>query len=92
MHPVKILLFIILMVPVMASGAGCVHSESAASVPQQITGEITMVGNEPFSRLAVTAGGTLLLINCDRKIRGKLLALQGRTVRLIYDKMIRSSN
>ena len=44
-----------------------------------------MVGNEPFTRLAIRTGDdTVYLIKCSGSVRQILLSNQGRKVELLY--------
>ncbi len=68
--------------------AGCVSSETMLTPPRRVTGEIMVVGNEPFTSLAVRVSkDRLYLLTCDRRIREFLLAKQGKIAVLKYDRV-----
>ena len=68
--------------------AGCSSSRTVFDPPQKITGEIMVVGNEPFTRLAVrTAASEEYLISCDDKMEQTLLSHQGKIAELAYNEI-----
>jgi hypothetical protein len=69
---------------------GCFSSKTVFDVPQKIVGEIMVVGNEPFTKLAVRAeDGKMDLISCNEEIRQLLLSHQGKITELFYDEIRR---
>ena len=57
-----------------------------------MTGQIMVVGNEPFTRLAVHLGNEkVYLISCDKNTEHLLLNNQGRIAKLVYSE-IRETN
>ncbi len=67
---------------------GCSSSGTVLDPPQKITGEIMVVGNEPFTRLALrTADGEVYLIRCDNKLEQTLLSHQGKIAELTYNEI-----
>ncbi len=67
---------------------GCGSSKTVFDVPQRMIGEIMVVGNEPFTRLAVRAEtGELYLISCNEEIRQLLLLHQGKIAELFYNEL-----
>lgn len=57
-------------------------------VAQKVTGIIMVVGNEPFTRLAVRINDDkVYLVRCDDEIRKNLLSNQGKVVDLFYDEI-----
>ena len=71
----------------------CSSSRIVFEVPQKVVGEIIVVGNEPFTRLAVrTEDGESYLINCDDEIRASLLSHQGKIVEIFYNEIQKKSS
>ncbi len=71
---------------------GCSSSRSS-DVPQKITGEIMVVGNEPFTKLAArTTNGAVYIIGCDEEIRGLLLSHQGKIADLFYNAIQKNNS
>jgi hypothetical protein len=57
-----------------------------------MTGQIMVVGNEPFTRLAVHLGSEkVYLISCDENTKRFLMSNQGRIAKLVYSE-IRETN
>ena len=72
---------------------GCSSSKTVFDVPQELTGEIMVVGNEPFTRLAVRVeGGEIYLIKSDDEIRQSLLSHQGKIAELFYDEIQKNNS
>ncbi len=68
--------------------AGCSSSRTVFDVPKKIAGEIMVVGNEPFTRLAVrTRAGEVYLISCDDKMEQTLLSHQGKIAEVAYNEI-----
>jgi len=66
----------------------CFSSKAVFNEPQKVEGEIMVVGNEPFTRLAVrTEGGDVFLIGCNDEIKRTLLSNQGKRAELCYDEI-----
>ncbi len=90
MNKYNLTLFILL---IMVLHGGCSSSKTIFDSPQMITGEIMVVGNEPFTKLAVRAeGGEMYLINCSEEIGKSLLAHQGKMANLFYDEIQKKSS
>jgi ABC-type sulfate transport system substrate-binding protein len=68
--------------------AGCASSKTVFNTPQQIIGEIMVIGNEPFTKLAVRVdGGKTYLINCSDELRKSLLSHQGKITEIFYNEI-----
>lgn len=68
--------------------ASCFSSKTIFDIPQKVTGEIMVVGNEPFTKLAVrTASDKVYIIRCDRENRQILLSHQGKIAELAYNEI-----
>ena len=67
---------------------GCGSSQGAFDPPRTFIGQIMVVGNEPFTRLAVQVEHTkVYLIACNNNTKEFLLGNQGRIVELIYNEI-----
>jgi len=78
----------ILFIACIVLSAGCSSSKTVFGVPQKVTGEIMVVGNEPFTKLAVrTKTGDVYLIKSSSQIRESLWSHQGRIAELFYDEI-----
>ena len=65
--------------------AGCSSSKTVFDVPRKMTGVVMMVGNEPFTSLAVrTDESKVYLIKCVGDVRQMLLSSQGKRVEVFY--------
>jgi hypothetical protein len=65
---------------------GCAGSKQSNTERGTITGRIFVVGNEPFTKIAVeTAEGVMVLLRCDKKTEQELRKNQGHTVQIEYD-------
>ena len=63
--------------------SGCA-SQHSLKPPQTFVGQIHMIGNEPFARLALKlADGQTYVLDCNSEMETMLLQLQGQTVKLI---------
>jgi hypothetical protein len=49
-----------------------------------VTGEIVMVGNEPFTRLALADDDSLYLMDCPDEIEEILYSNQGKTAKIFF--------
>lgn len=62
----------------------CSASQHALKPSQTFVGQIYMIGNEPFARLALKlADGQTYVLDCNSEMETTLLQLQGQTVKLI---------
>jgi hypothetical protein len=68
--------------------SGCGPSRETFDPPLTMTGQIMVVGNEPFTRLAVHLGNEkVYLISCNDNTRRLLLGNQGRIAKLVYSEI-----
>jgi len=68
--------------------SGCASSQSTLVPPQTLTGQILVVGNEPFTRLAVSVEHEkVYLIQCDESTRQILMSHQGKIAILTYSEI-----
>jgi hypothetical protein len=66
---------------------GCMGSTYELKA-KYIIGKVVVVGNEPFTNIAVQTSPTnTLVLNCDIETKNFLLNNQGQTVRIFYDKI-----
>jgi hypothetical protein len=72
--------------------AGCGPSRETFDPPRTMTGQIMVVGNEPFTRLALRVDNkNTYLISCDEYTRQLLLNNQGRIAKLVYNEVRRTN-
>lgn len=72
--------------------AGCGPSRETFDPPRTLKGQIMMVGNEPFTNLAVAVGqDKVYLIHCSENTKTLLLSNQGKIATLVYNE-IRKTN
>ena len=72
--------------------SGCGSSRETSDPPRTMTGQIMVVGNEPFTRLAVhVENEKVYLLSCDKNTERLLLSNQGRIAKLVYSE-IRETN
>ena len=64
---------------------GCAGSNS--TLPAKfVVGNIVVVGNEPFTKLALQTGPSgIILLDCDKETKDFLLNNQGRNVKIFYE-------
>lgn len=61
----------------------CRASQNALEQPQTYVGQIYVIGNEPFTQLALKlADGRTYVLDCSTEIETSLLQLQGQAVRV----------
>jgi hypothetical protein len=62
----------------------CRASQNSLAQPQAFVGQVYVIGNEPFAKLALKlADGQTYVLDCTKEIESTLRQLQGQTVRLI---------
>jgi len=68
--------------------SGCASSRTTFDPPRTLTGQIIVVGNVPFTRLAVNVGEKkTYLIRCSESTKQLLLSNQGRIAVLTYNEI-----
>ncbi|MBI3587542.1 MAG: hypothetical protein HY088_10465 [Ignavibacteriales bacterium] len=76
----------VLLVAITFIVVGCSSSKEAGS--GAITGIIQVIGNEPFTTVAIQrADGTMYRISASREIEQRLRAMQGKTMELRYSEL-----
>jgi hypothetical protein len=71
--------------------SGCSGSKGTISENETMTGTIKVVGNEPFTRLALqTAEGKTYILECQKETRALLLQHQGYQATVEYDSVRQS--
>ena len=65
---------------------GC-SAESSTSNLNFITGQILMVNNEPFARVAIMTDTSVYLLDCPSEIEDTLYKNQGRTAKVYYNSI-----
>jgi hypothetical protein len=72
--------------------SGCATSRGTFDPPRTMSGQIMVVGNEPFTRLAVQVEHEkVYLIHCNDSTKKLLMSHQGRIAQLVYSE-IRETN
>lgn len=70
---------------------GCSASKNSNSNDQSgtnfVTGEILMVNNEPFAKIALINDTSLFLLDCSGKIRDALYNNQGKKAKIYYSSV-----
>ena len=70
---------------VALSIAGCSAGETASAPASVAWGRILVIGNEPFTSLALeTDSGKVYVLHCDPATRNILLRRQGERVKISY--------
>lgn len=68
--------------------SGCSGSKGTISENETMTGTIKVVGNEPFTRLALqTSEGKTYILECQKEARALLLQHQGYQVTIEYNNV-----
>ncbi len=68
--------------------AGCASSQTMFDPPRKAVGQIMVVGNEPFARLAVRVSrDRLYLVSCSGEVERLLLSHQGKIAELAYNRV-----
>ncbi len=71
---------------VAISVCGCVGSKQSIPERGTITGRIFVIGNEPFTKLAIeTSEGLMYPLKCDKATEFELRKNQGHMVHIEYD-------
>jgi len=64
----------------------CSASKQTSTEEGTVTGRIFVVGNEPFTNLAIqTNDGKMILLRCDKKISVELSSMQGSLAKIKYN-------
>jgi uncharacterized protein YcfL len=80
------LVFIFTLLPALLLASGC--SSHKATIRGTIQGTVFVVGNEPFTTLAVEVSqGKMYRIATSADIRQRLLTLQGKKVEVQYSRV-----
>ena len=84
-------LYLILAIAVVVY-YGCAASKDNAAI-KEMTGQIVVVGNEPFTNVAIQVNpSTNYILDCSGEIRATLLDNQGKWVKIFYNKIDNSNN
>lgn len=68
--------------------AGCGTATNKFAPPKTMEGRVMVVGNEPFTDLAIAVGeDKVYIIHCDDATRQLLLSNQGKTAIVTYDEI-----
>ena len=75
---------------IAASSDGCAVGNSISS--KTITGEIQIVGNEPFINLALRNNKEIFILDCPDKLKDIMFKNQGKTVTVYFSKIFVNSD
>ena len=72
--------------------AACASTKDTSGM-KELVGQVVVVGNEPFTNLALQVNPSLsYILECNRKIRETLLGSQGKWVKIYYDNVVEKNN
>lgn len=87
----SVLLYLISLLSSLVILLGCSASENSASDDQSgtnfVTGELLMVNNEPFARIALMNDTSLFLLDCPDGIKDILYNNQGKKAKVFYSSV-----
>ncbi len=87
-----IFLFATLIIFIVLSN-GCSSSKQEDAVTHQISGKLMVVGNEPFTSLAVLIyPDKAINIECPKDLETELLQNQGKYVEVTYENIFKKNN
>jgi len=80
-------IFVSIIFPFILFVSGCSPSKDTVEA-KYITGIIVVVGNEPFTNLAVQTSPTdVVILDCDKDTKNFLLDNQGKSVKIYYKRI-----
>ena len=72
---------------------GCSSSKNNAQALNNFIGEVEVVGNEPFTNLALRVNSAkIYILKCDNKTRNLLEKNQGKMAKIYYRSIDKSQN
>ncbi|MDR3626272.1 MAG: hypothetical protein P4L45_05540 [Ignavibacteriaceae bacterium] len=78
---------IIIVLPVILFIYGCSPAKDTSET-KYIMGVVVVVGNEPFTNLAIqTSPSDVVILDCDKETKDYLLNNQGKKVKIFYEKI-----
>ena len=84
-------IFIISFITVMAF-ISCASSKETSNM-KELVGQVVVVGNEPFTNLALQINPSInYILECNGKTKDILLGNQGKWVKIFYNKIDNSNN
>ncbi len=84
----KMKLNILIIFFIVSSFAGCTTTKEMTAGKKVFTGSIKVIGNEPFTSLALqTSTGKTYILQCPSNIRRALLSHQGYQTTVWYDSV-----
>jgi uncharacterized lipoprotein YehR (DUF1307 family) len=79
----QIILMLVLVMVLFVSG--CAGSKNILQV-KSVVGKIVVVGNEPFTNLALqTSPSSILILDCSKETKDFLFNNQGKAVKIFYE-------
>ena len=68
--------------------AACASYESSGDEASVIVGKLYVIGNEPFTKLAVEMeGGTMYVLQCDKNVEEMLRKHQGEFAKIHFKRI-----
>jgi uncharacterized protein YcfL len=84
-------IFIVFLLISLFTASGCSSSQKDNNAEKNLTGKIEVVGNEPFTHLAVRVGTEkTYILQCDSTSKNLLEQNQGKRVKIFYKSIDKS--
>ena len=87
---VELYINLIFGLTIVSALEGCAAGISMS--PKIITGEIQIVGNEPFINLALRNNKEIFILDCPDKLKDIMFKNQGKTVTVYFSKIFVNSD
>ena len=84
-------IFIISLITIMTFNR-CASSKETSNM-KELVGQVVVVGNEPFTNLALQINPSInYILECNGKTKDILLGNQGKWVKIFYNKIDKKNN
>ncbi len=84
--------FILMVLAAAVIFAGCASTKATSGL-KELVGQVVVVGNEPFTNLALQVSPSLnYILDCRGKTLDTLLGNQGKWVKIFYNKIEEKNN
>jgi predicted component of type VI protein secretion system len=88
MKSYRVFMLMLLFVIILLILCGCTTSKETANEKNELTGMLKVIGNEPFTKLALqTLAGKTYILQCPLTIQSALLKHQGYRTTVRYDSL-----
>ncbi len=82
----------IFLITAMLIFSACASSKDTTGI-KELVGQVVVVGNEPFTNLALQVNPSLnYILECNGKTRDILLGNQGKWVKIYYENVVEKNN